>query len=74
MTMLSAARVTIYSRSALNSLGLSVWQMAPIPMIPYQHSRCWLLFMAMVATRSPGSVPSDKSAEEKRRAATSTSA
>ena len=74
MTTESAARLTIYSRSTLKRRGLSVWQTAPIPIIPYQHSRCRPLFMAIVATRSPGTMPSDTSADEKRRAVASTSA
>ncbi len=54
--------------------GLRVWQTAPIPMIPYQTSRCRQLFQARVATRSPGLTPISSRAFETRLALAWTSA
>jgi hypothetical protein len=51
-----------------------VWQTAPIPMIPNQASMWRALFIASVATRSPGRIPFASNADEKRRARSATSA
>ena len=44
----------MYSKSSAKRRGLSVWHTAPMPMIPYQHSRCRRVFQQSVATLSPG--------------------
>lgn len=45
-----------------------MWMMPPIPMVPYQLTRCRLWFMASVATRSPLPIPSRSSAAASLRA------
>ncbi len=59
--MRSCAWLMIQAIWSGNSRGLTVWQMAPIPMMPYQASRWRQVFQAMVATRSPSLMPSRSS-------------
>ncbi len=58
ITTLSSAWLRIQAICSGNSRGLTVWQIAPMPMMPYQHSRWRAVFQAMVATRSPSLMPS----------------
>jgi hypothetical protein len=43
---------------------VTVWQIVPMPMMPYQHSRWRAVFQAMVAMRSPSLMPTRSSACE----------
>ena len=58
ITTLSSAWLMIQPICSGNRRGLTVWQIAPMPMMPYQHSRWRQVFHAMVATRSPSLMPS----------------
>src|SRR5437763_1832633 len=51
ITMRSCAWLMIQAICSGKRRGLTVWQMAPIPMMPYQTSRWRQVFQAIVAAR-----------------------